>query len=142
MRTQVGIVGAGPAGLVLAKLLLLEGISSIIIENRSRHYVEERIRAGLIEQWVRDLLIEIGVGGRMQREGLYHHGIKLKFGDALHPLDFHALVGKGVTIYGQQEVVKDLIADGIASGGKILFEVDDVSIHDIETSAPKIRFRD
>jgi len=141
MRTQVGIVGAGPAGLMLSHLLHLEGIDSIIIENRSRDYIEGRIRAGLIEQWARDLLIETGVGERMQREGLSHDGIHFCFDGALHQINFRELVGKGVTIYGQQEVIKDLIEKRLADGGQILFEVDDVSLHDVTSAKPKIRFR-
>jgi p-hydroxybenzoate 3-monooxygenase len=141
MRTQVGIVGAGPAGLMLSHLLYREGIESVILENRSRDYIEGRIRAGLIEQWARDLLIEIGVGERLQREGLSHDGVHFCFNGALHYINFRDLVGKGVTIYGQQEVVKDLVARRLADGGQILFEVDDVSVHDFEGTAPKIRFR-
>src|SRR5215813_10299427 len=141
MRTQVGIDGAGPAGLMLSHLLDLEGIDSIIIENRSRDYIEGRIRAGLIEQWARDLLIDTGVGGRMRREGLSHDGIHFCFDGALHHINFRELVGKGVTIYGQQEVIKDLVAKRLADGGQILFEVDDVSVHDFTSTKPKIRFR-
>jgi p-hydroxybenzoate 3-monooxygenase len=141
MRTQVGIVGAGPAGLMLSHLLHLDGIDSIIIENRSRDYIEGRIRAGLIEQWARDLLIDTGVGERMQREGLSHDGIHFCFDGALHQINFRELVGKGVTIYGQQEVIKDLVAKRFADGGQILFEVDDVSLHDVTSAKPKIRFR-
>ena len=98
MRTQVGIVGAGPAGLMLSHLLHLEGIDSIILENRSRSYIEGRIRAGLIEHWARDLLIDTGVGERLQRESLFHHGIHFCFDGALHHIDFQKLVGKGVTV--------------------------------------------
>ena len=141
MRTQVGIVGAGPAGLVLALLLRRAGIDSVIIENRSRDYIEHRIRAGLLEQWVTDLLVELGIGDRMRREGMFHRGIYLNFDGALHHLDFRELIGKGVTIYGQQEVVKDALLRLLADGEQILFEVDDVSIHDFERGAPKIRFR-
>ena len=141
MRTQVGIVGAGPAGLMLSHLLHLAGIESIVLENRSRDYIENRIRAGLIEQWARDLLIETGVGERMQREGLAHDGIHFCFGGELHYINFRELVGKGVTIYGQQEVVKDLIARRLTDRGTILFEVSDVSIHELAGPAPKIRFR-
>ena len=141
MRTQVGIVGAGPAGLMLALLLRRAGIDSVIIENRSRDYIEHRIRAGLLEQWVTDLLIELGVGERMQREGMFHRGIFLNFDGELHHIDFRDLIRKGVTIYGQQEVVKDLVARLLADGVEVLFEVDDVSIHDFERGAPKIRFR-
>jgi p-hydroxybenzoate 3-monooxygenase len=142
MRTQVGIVGAGPAGLMLAHLLHLEGIQSVILENRSRDYVESRIRAGLLEQWASDLLVDIGVGARMQREGMFHDGVYFAFGGALHHINFRTLVGKGVTIYGQQEVVKDLIERRLADGGHILFDVADVSVHDFAgNGAPKIRFR-
>jgi len=109
MRTQVGIVGAGPAGLMLARLLHLQGIESIIIENRSREYIENRIRAGLIEHWAADLLTDLGVGERMQREGMLHWGINIGINGDLHRIDFKALVNKRVTIYGQQEVVKDLV---------------------------------
>ena len=141
MRTQVGIVGAGPAGLMLSHLLHRAGIDSIIIENRSRAYCEARIRAGLIEQWAADMLVETGVGARMRRESLVHNGIHLNFGGGLHHIDFHKLVGKRVTIYGQQEVVKDLIARRLADGTKILFEVSDTALHDLGTKMPKIRFR-
>jgi len=141
MRTQVGIVGAGPAGLMLALLLRRAGIDCIVLEARSRHYIEHRIRAGLLEQWVADLLTELGMGDRMRREGMFHDGIYLNFDGSLHHLDFRKLIGKGVTIYGQQEVVKDLVAGLLAEGVQILFEVDDVSIHDFEHGTPKIRFR-
>jgi p-hydroxybenzoate 3-monooxygenase len=142
MRTQVGIVGAGPAGLMLAHLLHLEGIQSVILENRSRDYVESRIRAGLLEQWASDLLVDIGVGARMQREGMFHDGVYFGFGGALHHINFRALVDKGVAIYGQQEVVKDLIERRLADGGQILFEVTDVSVHDFAgNGTPNIRFR-
>jgi p-hydroxybenzoate 3-monooxygenase len=141
MRTQVGIVGAGPAGLMLALLLRRAGIDSIVIENRSRDYIEQRIRAGLLEQWVTDLLVELGVGERMRREGMFHRGIFLNFDGELHHVDFRNLIAKGVTIYGQQEVVKDLVARRLADGGQILFEVDEVSIHDFAGERPKIRFR-
>jgi p-hydroxybenzoate 3-monooxygenase len=141
MRTQVGIVGAGPAGLVLALLLRRVGIDSVIIEDRSREYIEHRIRAGLLEQWVTDLLVELGVGDRMRREGMFHRGIFLNFDGTLHHLDFRDLIGKGVTIYGQQEVVKDLVARLLADGEQILFEVENVSIHEFTGERPKIRFR-
>ena len=141
MRTQVGIVGAGPAGLMLSHLLHLEGVESVILENRSRDYIESRIRAGLIEQWASDLLVETGVGARMQREGMFHNGVHFAFDGALHYINFRELVGKGVTIYGQQEVVKDLIERRLSDGGQILFEASDVSVHDFAGRAPKIRFR-
>jgi p-hydroxybenzoate 3-monooxygenase len=140
MRTQVGIVGAGPAGLMLARLLHLQGIESIIIENRSRDYIENRIRAGLIEHWASELLADVGVGARMHREGMQHWGINIGINGALHRIDFRALVNKRVIIYGQQEVVKDLVERRLADGGPVLFEVDSVTIHDLKSQRPKIRF--
>ena len=140
MRTQVGIIGAGPAGLALARLLHLAGISSIIIENRSEAYIYDRIRAGLIEHWAADLLTDIGVGERMAREGVLHWGNYIGINGELHHLDFKKLVGKRVTIYGQQEVVKDLVAQRRADGGPLLFEVDNVSVHDLTSNKPQIRF--
>jgi p-hydroxybenzoate 3-monooxygenase len=141
MRTQVGIVGAGPAGLMLSHLLHLDGIESVVLESRSRDYIESRIRAGLIEQWASDLLIETGAGARMQREGMFHNGVHFGFGGGLHYISFRDLVGKGVTVYGQQEVVKDLIDRRVADGGRILFEAADVSVHDFAGNAPRIRCR-
>jgi p-hydroxybenzoate 3-monooxygenase len=140
MRTQVGIIGAGPAGLMLARLLHLQGIESVIIENRSREYIENRIRAGLIEDWAANLLVDIGVGDRMQREGVVHWGTNIGINGDLHRLDFKALVDKRVTIYGQQEVVKDMVVRRLADGGPLLFDVDDVSVHDLTSPRPKIRF--
>ena len=140
MRTQVGIIGAGPAGLMLARLLHLAGISSVVIENRSRDYIENRIRAGLIEHWAADLLVDLGVGERMQREGLLHWGINVGINGDLHRIDFKALVGKRVTVYGQQEVVKDMVVRRLADGDPLLFEVDAVSVHDLMSARPKIRF--
>jgi p-hydroxybenzoate 3-monooxygenase len=140
MRTQVGIVGAGPAGLMLSHLLHLEGIESIVLESRSRDYVEARIRAGVIEDWAADLLLQTGVGDRMRREGLVHGGIYFSFNDELRRIDFEALVGKGILVYGQHEVVKDLIARRLADGGQILFDVDHVCVEGL-TGTPKIRFQ-
>ncbi|HEX3858331.1 MAG TPA: 4-hydroxybenzoate 3-monooxygenase, partial [Pseudolabrys sp.] len=140
MRTQVGIIGAGPAGLMLARLLQLQGVDSVVIENRDRPYIENRIRAGLIEHWAADLLTEIGVGERMQREGMLHWGINIGLNGDVHRLDFKALVNKRVTVYGQQEVVKDMVAQRLAGGAPLLFEVEGVSIHDFESDRPKIRF--
>ncbi|MFL5169886.1 MAG: 4-hydroxybenzoate 3-monooxygenase, partial [Microvirga sp.] len=142
MRTQVGIVGAGPAGLMLAHLLHLEEIESVILEARTRRHVEERIRAGVIEQWARDLLIAAGVGERMQREGLVHHGIELRFKGEGHRIDFADLAGgRGVTVYGQHEVVKDLVSARLAAGGEILFEAKAESVHDLDSDKPFIRYR-
>ena len=142
MRTQVGIVGAGPAGLVLSQLLYLEGVESVILEARSREYCQERVRAGVLEQGTADLLVEMGVGGRMKREGLVHYGVNLRFGGRTHRIDFAELTGgRGITIYGQNEVIKDLTDARLASGGVILFEASDVSVHDFDSSRPTIRFR-
>ncbi len=142
MRTQVGIVGAGPAGLMLSHLLHLGGIESIVIENRSRKYVEERVRAGVLEQGTVDLMIETGVGARLKKLGLVHHGIELRFNGLGHRIDFADLTGgKGITIYAQHEVVKDLTDARLAAGGQVIFEVDDVSVHDFDGSKPIIRYR-
>lgn len=140
IRTQLGIVGAGPAGLFLSELLRLQGIESVVIENRSRQYVEDRVRAGVLEQGTVDLLGEMGLGARMKREGLVHHGIELQFGGRRHRIDFEDLTGgKGIMIYSQRDVVKDLTGVRLASGGPIYFEVEDVTLHDV-TDAPRIAF--
>ncbi len=141
-RTQVGIVGAGPAGLMLSHLLYLNGIESVVLEARSRQYVEERVRAGLLEQTTVNLLNETGVGERMKRVGLVHHGIELRFGGRGHRIDLSGLTGGStVTIYAQHEVIKDLIAARLAAGGQIVFEAAEVSIHDFDGPKPKIRYR-
>ncbi len=141
MRTQVGIVGAGPAGLTLAHLLHREGIESVVLEDRSRDYVEHRIRAGVLEQGTVDLLTEAGVGGRMKREGIVHHGIELQFEGERHRIALSDLAGgRSIVIYGQTEVVKDLIQARLDTGEPLLFEVDDVSVHELESERPRIRF--
>jgi p-hydroxybenzoate 3-monooxygenase len=140
-RTQVGIVGAGPAGLVLGHLLHLRGIESVVLEARSRDYVEQRVRAGVLEQGTVNLLSEIGVGERMERQGLVHHGVELRFAGRGHRIDFQDLTGRAITVYGQQEVVKDLIAARLDFGGELLFEVEDVRPEGIETESPSLSFR-
>jgi p-hydroxybenzoate 3-monooxygenase len=141
MRTQVGIVGAGPSGLVLSHLLHLQGIESVILESHSRDYIEQRVRAGVLEQGTVDLLVESGVGERLKREGLVHHGIELRFGGAGHRIDLTELTGgKSITIYSQHEVVKDLVAARAAAGGQIIFEAGAVSVQDVE-SKPRIRYQ-
>ena len=141
-RTQVGIVGAGPAGLVLSHLLYLQGIDSVVIENRSRQYSEQRVRAGVLEQGTVDLLTQMGVGERMKAEGLVHNGIELRFGGRGHRIDFQDLTdGKGITIYAQHEVLKDLNNARIATGGQVLFEVEDVSVHGFDGTKPTIRYK-
>ena len=141
MRTQVAIIGAGPAGLLLAHLLQRQGIESVVVESRARDYVEHRVRAGVLEQGSVDLLNESGVGARLQREGLVHHGIELRFGGQGYRIDMTALTGgRSITVYGQQEVVRDLIRARIDAGGEIMFDVSDVSVADIDSSAPKVMF--
>jgi len=141
MRAQVGIVGAGPAGLLLGHLLHLEGIDSIIIEDRSREYVIERVRAGVLEQGTVDLMIEAGVGERLGREGMRHGGIHLCFEGRRRRIDFAELTGgRCITVYGQNEVVKDLIAARCATGRPLHFEVEQVAIADFE-SQPRVAFR-
>jgi p-hydroxybenzoate 3-monooxygenase len=142
IRTQVGIVGAGPAGLLLAHLLHGEGIESVVIETQSRKHVEERVRAGVLEQGTVDLLNSAGVGERMRREGLVHHGIELRFDRHGHRIDLHELTGgRAITVYGQHEVVKDLIQARMAYGGPLFFGVDSVRIEGFDGESPHIRFR-
>lgn len=140
LRTQVGIVGAGPAGLVLSQLLHLQGIHSVVIEARSRDYCEQRVRAGVLEQGTVDLLNQMNVGDRMRREGLLHNGVEIRFNKKGHRIDFQELTGRAITIYAQQEVVKDLIAARLLAEGEILFDIGDVSVHEIDSPTPKIRF--
>src|SRR5690349_5639396 len=142
MRTQVGIVGAGPAGLLLSHLLHFQGIDSIVLESRSREAIEATIRAGVLEQGTVDLLTEVGVGDRMKREGFLHHGIELRFDGHRRRIDLTDLTGgKAITVYAQHEVIKDLVKARLDAGGKILFEASDVSVYDLKSDAPKIRFR-
>jgi len=141
MRVQVGIIGAGPAGLMLSLLLHRAGISSVIIENRSRQYVEARVRAGVLEHWTTELMSELGVGERLRKEGLVHEGIDIGINGERRRIDFKALVNKTITIYGQQEVVKDLIAARLAQGGEIEFEVSDTSVDRLDSERPIIRYK-
>ena len=141
MRTQVGIVGAGPAGLMLSHLLHLNGIDSVVLEARSRAYVEQRVRAGVLEQATVELLRESGLADRLDREALIHHGIELRFDGRGHRIALTDLTDRSIWIYGQQEVVKDMIAARLGSGGTIHFEVEDVEVSDIDSTAPAIRFR-
>ncbi|MGZ4640675.1 MAG: 4-hydroxybenzoate 3-monooxygenase [Blastococcus sp.] len=142
MRTQVGIIGAGPAGLLLSRLLALQGIDSVVLENRSREYVEARIRAGILEQHSVDTLVGAGVGDRLRREGLEHRGIYLQYPGTRHKLDFPDLCGRAVWVYGQTEVVKDLITMQLDGGPPLLFEVSGVVVKDVDTAHPRIHFTD
>ncbi len=141
LRTQVGIVGAGPAGLVLAQLLHQAGIDSIILEARAREYVQERVRAGVLEQGTADLLDSMGLGERMHREGIVHHGIYLRFRRQSHRIPMSELTdGRSIWIYGQQEVVKDLIEARLAAGQQLYFEVSDVTPHGFDGDSPRLSF--
>jgi len=126
---------------MLSHLLHLQGIESVVLEGRSQEYIEQRVRAGVLEKTTADLLVESGVSARLQREGLVHHGIELRFGGAGHRIDFKDLTGgKSITIYAQHEVIKDLVAASVARGGKIFFDAEAVNISDLEGN-PKIHFQ-
>lgn len=143
MRTQIGIIGAGPAGLFLSHFLHRLGIESIILEHRSRADIEQTIRAGVLEQWLVDLMNEMGLGERMMREGAFDTGITLQFQGRRHHIDFVELTGgKKVTVYAQHEVIKDLVAARLKDGGDIRFSVSDVSLYGIDGERPRITFRD
>src|SRR3954465_14837156 len=138
MRTQVAIVGGGPAGLMLGRLLELRGIESVVLELRDREYVQQRVRAGVLEQGTMDLMDQVGVGERMHREGLVHHGVELRFDGEGHRVALSDLTGgRAITIYGQQEVVKDLIDARLESGRPLYFEVPDV---EVDPAAPRVDF--
>ena len=141
-HTQVAIIGAGPAGLTLGALLHRQGIASVILERRDRAYVERRLRAGVLEQGTVDLFRSLGVGDRMGREGLVHHGIHLQFDGERHRIPLTELTGgRAITVYGQHEVVKDLIAARLATGREICFEAAEVRLYDVDSTRPRVRFR-
>ncbi len=141
-RTQVAIIGAGPAGLLLGQLMHRQGIDAVILEARSREYVEARIRAGVLEQGTMEVLRDAGVGERMDREGLRHGGIYLCFDNTLHHIPISDLThGRAVMIYGQTEVVKDLIEARVETGAPLLFECEDVTVEGLEHDEPVVRYR-
>ena len=141
MRTQVGIIGSGPAGLLLSQLLHLQGIESVVVERQSREYVLGRIRAGVIEQGAVALLREAQVHERMDREGQIHEGIGIAFGGRRHRIDFRALTGSSVMVYGQTEITRDLFKARDAMGGTIIHDAEDVALHDVATEAPHLTYR-
>ena len=140
MRTRVGIVGGGPAGLLLSHLLHLQGIGSVVLEARSREELESEIRAGVLEHGTTELLTASGVGERMRREGAVHHGVNLQFDGRRERVDLEGLTGKTITLYGQHEVVKDLVLARLDAGGEILFDAAGVGLRDLESEEPKVRF--
>jgi p-hydroxybenzoate 3-monooxygenase len=141
MRTQVAIIGAGPAGLLLSHLLHLNGIESVVLESRTQAEIEATIRAGVLEQGTMDILTNAGVGARMQAEGALHHGFDLAFDGRRHRIDLTELTGKAITVYPQHEVIKDLVAARQAARGQLLFEVGEVELHGVDTSTPAVSFR-
>src|SRR6516225_2782078 len=137
-RTQIAIIGAGPAGLLLSHLLDLHGIESVVLEVRARHLVETTVRAGVLEQGTVDLLVACGVGERLRREGFVHQGINLRFEGETHRIDLSRLTGgRAITIYAQHEVLRDLIAAAGAAGRPVVFEAHDVALHDLDTDHPQ-----
>ncbi|WP_132542828.1 4-hydroxybenzoate 3-monooxygenase [Plasticicumulans lactativorans] len=143
MRTQVAIIGAGPAGLLLSQLLHLQGIESIVLESRSRDAIEGTIKAGILEQGTIDLMNAIGAGERMMKEGFVHEGIRLRFDGREERIDFPELTGgRKVMIYAQHEVIKDLVQVRLDTGADIRFEVSEVSVHELGGTRPQVRFRD
>jgi p-hydroxybenzoate 3-monooxygenase len=141
MRTQVAIIGAGPAGLLLGQLLYKHGVHNIILERHTGEYVLSRIRAGIIEQVAVDLLDEAGVGARMHREGLVHDGTQICVDGVRHRIDFKALTGKTVMVYGQTEITKDLMDGRAAAGAPTVYEAQDVALHDILGERPRVTYR-
>jgi p-hydroxybenzoate 3-monooxygenase len=139
-RTQVAIVGAGPAGLLLAHLLHLRGIDSVVLERQTRAHIEARIRAGVLEQGTVDLLTKVGLADRLLSRRLIHHGLELLFDGVGHRLPLTELAGRELTIYGQHELVKDLVAARLGTGRPLLFEAPVVAVEDVDTTEPVVRY--
>ena len=142
VRTQVAIIGAGPAGMLLSHLLAAAGVDSVVLETRSEEYVASRIRAGILEQSTVDLLRSCGLGERLDREGDRHRGIYLQWPEERHHIDFEKLTGRSVWVYGQTEVQKDLVAAREADGQRVFYEIEDTALHDLETDRPSVTFTD
>jgi p-hydroxybenzoate 3-monooxygenase len=141
MRTQVGIVGAGPAGLMLSHLLHRAGIESIVLENRNRQYIEERVRAGVLEQGTVDLMVATSLGDRLLKQGLRHEGVWFSFGGERHRINMAEHTGgQAITVYAQQEVIKDLVQARLDASGPLVFDVEDLTVHDLDSPLPKIRY--
>lgn len=141
VRTQVGIIGAGPAGLLLSHLLHQRGIESVVLEMHTRQYIEERVRAGVLEQSTVELMEQIGVADRLKRQGLVHEGVELCFNRKRHRIPFRELTGRTITVYAQHEVIIDLVAARLDAGGPILFEAEGLRIEGIDSIQPRIRYR-
>jgi p-hydroxybenzoate 3-monooxygenase len=141
VRTSVAIIGAGPSGLLLSHLLHRAGIDSVVLEIRSREHVQNRVRAGVLEHGTVEILTDAGLAHRLRREGIVHHGIELQFGAQRHRIPLTELTGRSIWIYGQQKVVEDLIDARLTVGGNVLFEVDDVAVHGLDTDTPCVTYR-
>ena len=141
MRVQVAIIGSGPAGLLLGQLLHRAGIDAIIIEQRSKHYVLDRIRAGVLEMGTVEMLDRLGVGKRLHAEGLVHDGVEISYSAGRQRIDLTGLTGRHVVVYGQTEVTRDLMDAREAAGAKTVYEAEDVSVHDFDSNRPKVRYR-
>src|SRR5579872_2982652 len=141
LKTQVAIIGGGPAGLLLSQLLHLGGVDSIVLERRTRAYVEGRIRAGVLESGTAELLARAGLGAHVEQHALYHDGFNICFEGDCYRADLKALAGSPVVVYGQTEITRDLYQLRLGAGARILFEAEDVALHDIDSAKPRVSYR-